>query len=251
MSTTPCSCSPVPAAPARSTPSADASAAGRPRLPPAGVSRRSGRCRRGSAGSRPWWSGRGTACRGRCGEPPHVGGATWSVPATVDKPCTTSSSVCNDALFVFCGDVWNEAVMTRASFLKWLIGSVAAIFVAGIMYPVLRFLKPLSGPMWTTWPIAPEIAAGRFRNQSTGYMIPATKIAATLPISHFRKLALVITASFHTSSQDTKSASLQTLLLVVHGLSTVAARAVGHGGRVEVQLAGDAAVNRRTSACLL
>src|SRR5450759_3602913 len=76
--------------------------------------------------------------------------------------------------------------------------------------------------MLTTWPITPESAAGGFRKRSTGYMIPATKIAATLPISHFRKLALVITASFHTSPQDTKSASLQTLLLVVHGLSTVA-----------------------------
>ena len=32
--------------------------------------------------------------------------------------------------------------MTRSSFLKWLIGIVGAISVAGILYPVLRFLKP-------------------------------------------------------------------------------------------------------------
>jgi cytochrome b6-f complex iron-sulfur subunit len=32
--------------------------------------------------------------------------------------------------------------MTRSGFLKWLIGIVGAISVAGIVYPVLRFLKP-------------------------------------------------------------------------------------------------------------
>jgi cytochrome b6-f complex iron-sulfur subunit len=32
--------------------------------------------------------------------------------------------------------------MTRAGFLKWLIGIVGAVSVAGIVYPVLRFLKP-------------------------------------------------------------------------------------------------------------
>jgi cytochrome b6-f complex iron-sulfur subunit len=38
--------------------------------------------------------------------------------------------------------VWSVAMMTRSSFLKWLVGIVGAVSVAGILYPVLRFLKP-------------------------------------------------------------------------------------------------------------
>lgn len=32
--------------------------------------------------------------------------------------------------------------MTRRGFLKWLIGSLGAVSLAGVLYPVIRFLKP-------------------------------------------------------------------------------------------------------------
>ncbi len=32
--------------------------------------------------------------------------------------------------------------MTRGSFLKWLIGVLGAVAFGGIVYPIVRFLKP-------------------------------------------------------------------------------------------------------------
>ena len=32
--------------------------------------------------------------------------------------------------------------MTRGGFLKWLIGAIGAVALGGIVYPVVRFLKP-------------------------------------------------------------------------------------------------------------
>ena len=82
---------------------------------------------------------------------------------------------------------------------------------AGSSWTLTRVSWPagneLRAPTLTTWPIAPESAAGGFRKRSTGYRIPATEIAPTMPISHFRKLDLVITASFLTLPQDTNSTS--------------------------------------------
>ena len=57
-----------------------------------------------------------------------------------------------------CGDGWNEAVLTRSGFLKWLIGIVGAVSLAGIIYPVLRFLKPpaaLSGAIGQVADVGP------------------------------------------------------------------------------------------------
>jgi cytochrome b6-f complex iron-sulfur subunit len=70
-------------------------------------------------------------------------------------------------LIVSCGNVRNEAVMTRSSFLKWLIGIVGAISVAGILYPVLRFLKP---------PAALSSAIGQVVNAGTLSSFPAGQL---------------------------------------------------------------------------
>ena len=56
--------------------------------------------------------------------------------------------------------------MTRSGFLKWLIGIFGAISVAGILYPVLRFLKPpaaLSGAIGQVVDVGPlsGFAAGQ------------------------------------------------------------------------------------------
>ena len=62
--------------------------------------------------------------------------------------------------------------MTRSSFLKWLIGSVGAISVAGILYPVLRFLKPpaaLSGAIGQAVNVGP--LSGFAAGQLTGVIV--------------------------------------------------------------------------------
>jgi cytochrome b6-f complex iron-sulfur subunit len=65
-----------------------------------------------------------------------------------------------------CGDGWNEVLMTRSGFLKWLIGIFGAVSIAGIVYPVLRFLKPpaaLSGAIGQVTNVGPlsGFATGR------------------------------------------------------------------------------------------
>ena len=48
--------------------------------------------------------------------------------------------------------------MTRSGFLKWLIGIFGAVSLAGIVYPVLRFLKPpaaLSGAIGQVADVGP------------------------------------------------------------------------------------------------
>jgi len=57
-------------------------------------------------------------------------------------------------------------MMTRSGFLKWLIGIFGAVSVAGIVYPVLRFLKPpaaLSGAIGQVTNVGPlsGFAAGK------------------------------------------------------------------------------------------
>jgi len=57
--------------------------------------------------------------------------------------------------------------MTRAGFLKWLIGAVGVAAVAGIVYPVLRFLKP---------PAAVSGAIGQVVNAGALSSFPAGKL---------------------------------------------------------------------------
>ena len=57
--------------------------------------------------------------------------------------------------------------MTRAAFLKWLIGIVGAAAVAGILYPVLRFLKP---------PAAVSGAIGQVANVGAVSSFPAGQL---------------------------------------------------------------------------
>jgi len=62
--------------------------------------------------------------------------------------------------------------MTRSSFLKWLIGIVGAVSVAGILYPVLRFLKPpaaLSGAIGQVVNVGP--LSGFAAGQLTGVTV--------------------------------------------------------------------------------
>jgi Rieske Fe-S protein len=57
--------------------------------------------------------------------------------------------------------------MTRSGFLKWLIGIVGAVAVAGIVYPVLRFLKP---------PTAVSGAIGQVTNVGAVSSFPAGQL---------------------------------------------------------------------------
>ena len=59
--------------------------------------------------------------------------------------------------------------MTRSSFLKWLIGIFGAVSLAGIVYPVLRFLKP---------PPAVSGAIGQVANVGTIDTFPAGQLTA-------------------------------------------------------------------------
>ena len=91
--------------------------------------------------------------------------AAWSAPPTVDKRCVARSNVVDAAVYVSCG-VEQGAVMTRSGFLKWLLGIFGAISLAGIVYPVLRFLKPpaaLSGAIGQVANVGPlsGFAAGQ------------------------------------------------------------------------------------------
>ena len=61
--------------------------------------------------------------------------------------------------------------MTRSSFLKWLIGVVGAVSVAGIVYPVLRFLKP---------PAAVSGAIGQVVNVGALSSFPAGQLTAVI-----------------------------------------------------------------------
>ena len=61
--------------------------------------------------------------------------------------------------------------MTRSSFLKWLIGVVGAVSVAGILYPVLRFLKP---------PAAVSGAIGQVVNVGALSSFPAGQLTAVI-----------------------------------------------------------------------
>ena len=61
--------------------------------------------------------------------------------------------------------------MTRSSFLKWLIGIVGAVSVAGIVYPVLRFLKP---------PPAVSGAIGQVVNVGALSSFPAGQLTAII-----------------------------------------------------------------------
>jgi cytochrome b6-f complex iron-sulfur subunit len=82
-------------------------------------------------------------------------------------------------LFASCGDAWNGVGMTRSSFLKWLIGIVGAISVAGILYPVLRFLKP---------PVAVSGAIGQVVNVGALSSFPAGQL--TLVTIHDKPAAV-------------------------------------------------------------
>jgi cytochrome b6-f complex iron-sulfur subunit len=58
-------------------------------------------------------------------------------------------------------------MMTRGGFLKWLIGIVGAVSVAGIFYPVLRYLKP---------PAAVSGAIGQVTNVGAVTAFPAGQL---------------------------------------------------------------------------
>jgi cytochrome b6-f complex iron-sulfur subunit len=57
--------------------------------------------------------------------------------------------------------------MTRSGFLKWLIGIFGAVSIAGIVYPVLRFLKP---------PVAVSSAIGQVVNAGAVSSFPAGQL---------------------------------------------------------------------------
>lgn len=61
--------------------------------------------------------------------------------------------------------------MTRSGFLKWLIGIFGAAAVAGVMYPVLRFLKP---------PAAVSGAIGQVVNVGALSSFPAGRLTAVV-----------------------------------------------------------------------
>ena len=59
--------------------------------------------------------------------------------------------------------------MTRRSFLKWLIGAFGAVSLAGVLYPVFRFLKP---------PAAVSGAIGQVVNVGPVTSFPAGQLTA-------------------------------------------------------------------------
>lgn len=59
--------------------------------------------------------------------------------------------------------------MTRRSFLKWLIGALGAISLAGVVYPIIRFLKP---------PPAVSSAIGQVVNVGAVSTFPAGQLTA-------------------------------------------------------------------------
>ena len=61
--------------------------------------------------------------------------------------------------------------MTRGGFLKWLIGAIGAVALGGIVYPVVRFLKP---PATSTAAIGQVVNLGSFSSFPTGKLTTAT-----------------------------------------------------------------------------
>ena len=61
--------------------------------------------------------------------------------------------------------------MTRGGFLKWLIGVIGAVAVGGIVYPIVRYLKP---PTATTAAIGQVVNLGPVASFPAGKLTPAT-----------------------------------------------------------------------------
>src|SRR5665647_1384370 len=61
--------------------------------------------------------------------------------------------------------------MTRSGFLKWLIGIFGVAAMAGVVYPVLRFLKP---------PAAVSAAIGQVVNVGAVSSFPAGQLTAVI-----------------------------------------------------------------------
>ena len=61
--------------------------------------------------------------------------------------------------------------MTRGGFLKWLIGAIGAVALGGIVYPVVRFLKP---PATSTAAIGQVVNLGSFAAFPPGKLTVAT-----------------------------------------------------------------------------
>jgi Rieske Fe-S protein len=61
--------------------------------------------------------------------------------------------------------------MTRGGFLKWLIGIVGAVAVGGIVYPVVKFLKP---PPALTAAIGQVTNVGPVSSFAAGQLTPVT-----------------------------------------------------------------------------
>ena len=61
--------------------------------------------------------------------------------------------------------------MTRSGFLRWLLGIFGAISAAGILYPVLRFLKP---PAALSSAIGQVVNVGSLSSFPAGQLTPVT-----------------------------------------------------------------------------
>lgn len=61
--------------------------------------------------------------------------------------------------------------MTRGGFLKWLIGVVGAVAAGGIIYPIIRFLKP---PTASTSAIGQVTTVGPASSFPAGQLTPVT-----------------------------------------------------------------------------
>ena len=81
--------------------------------------------------------------------------------------------------------------MTRGGFLKWLIGVLTAVALGGIVYPILRFLKP---PTASTAAIGQVVNIGPLSSFPAGQLTVATVNARPVIVTNVAGKIVVYSA---------------------------------------------------------